>query len=208
MYLRVKDNQIIITCNKLMKQDKIESFIMSNQHKILNTLSKHERKVALYQQDTMQLFGEKHTIYCEYSNKKNSYVIENDSIHILFKRNEFDTKYVEKIYQTILLEKMNQLLIELKQDIGTTINIDNLTLKTQLMKSRYGSCIPSKRIVKLNSILARFDEHYVKVIFIHELIHLKVSNHQKDFYKYIHMWIPNYRTIIKEINQLNRKYVI
>jgi predicted metal-dependent hydrolase len=76
------------------------------------------------------------------------------------------------------------------------------------MKSRYGSCIPKKRIIKLNSILARFDEVYIKVILIHELIHLEEHNHQKGFYEYINSWIPNYRSYIKEINSLTRKYVI
>lgn len=208
MYLRVKEDLIIITCNKLMKQTQIEAFIIRNQQKILKTLSKIEAKVPLYQLDTMSIFGKNVRIHSQYSCKKNTYVVHDDSIHICFKNEQFDSKYMEKIYQTLLLDKMKQLQIELKYDFGTIINIDNLTLKTQLMKSRYGSCIPSKRIIKLNSILARFDDHFTRVIFIHELIHLKVSNHQKDFYKYIHMWIPNYRSTIKEIHQLSRKYVI
>ena len=65
-----------------------------------------------------------------------------------------------------------------------------------------------KRIVKLNTILARFNQAYTKIILIHELIHLKVHNHQNDFYHYIDKLIPNYRVYKSELRKLAGKYVI
>ncbi len=208
MYLRIKEDTIMITCNKQMKQDQIKTFILKHQSNILNRLENQQIKIPLYNSDTMSIFGVEYNIVSQYSCPKNTYSIKDNQIFIHFKTNEFDTKYVEKIYQQLLLKIMEGLLVDLTFEIGNSINLDNIMFKTQLMKSRYGSCIPKKRIVKLNSILARFDEHYTKVILIHELVHLKVSNHQKEFYKYIDMWIPNYRQIIKEVHRLSRKYVI
>ena len=76
------------------------------------------------------------------------------------------------------------------------------------MNTRFGSCIASKKIIKINTILARLDIVYLKTILIHEIIHLKVHNHQREFYKYIDLLIPNYKQIIKSLNQETRKYVI
>ncbi|OQX93192.1 MAG: hypothetical protein B6I17_03805 [Tenericutes bacterium 4572_104] len=86
--------------------------------------------------------------------------------------------------------------------------VDNVSYKTQLMKSRYGSCIPKKRIIKLNTLLARFKEKYLKTILIHELIHLEVHNHQEEFYYYMNKLVPQYKIIKKELQELTRKYVI
>jgi predicted metal-dependent hydrolase len=179
-----------------------------NEAKILDRLNQQDNKVPLYNENSMEIFGKTYCCKCFYNQKTNKYNIDDDIIEIDFVKDYYDKVYIEKIYKDLLLTKIKSLYQELYLDISKHFCIDNIIFKTQLMKSRYGSCIPKKRIIKLNSILARFDEVYIKVILIHELIHLEEHNHQKGFYEYINSWIPNYRSYIKEINSLTRKYVI
>ena len=208
MYLRVKDNSVVITCNRHVSITQVEEFIQKNCSKILNTLEKHQNKQPLYNKNTMMIFSKSYRLYYFCNAKRNHYQMESDSISIWFKNADFDTKYLESIYKDLTIKEMQQAYKDVYEIISKEIDIDDIIFKTQLMKSRYGSCIPKKRIIKLNSILARFDKTYIKTILIHELIHLSVKNHQKEFYKYIDKYIPNYRTIIRTLNNETRKYVM
>ena len=208
MYLRVKEGVIVVTCNRLFNKKSIEAFIIRNQVNIMKLAERTRNKIELYNQDTMSIFGKELRIYFQLNHGRNKYEIREDFIDISFRSDFFDTKYIEKIYQELLLKEIELVYQEEKQNLQRYFDVSDITFKAQLMKSRFGSCIAKKRIIKLNSILARFDNIYTKTILIHELIHLKVHNHQKDFYRYIDELIPNYKQKIKEINQLSRKYVI
>ncbi|MBI9009809.1 MAG: DUF45 domain-containing protein [Tenericutes bacterium] len=208
MYLRVKEGNIVITCNRLVKNNDIEAFILKNQFKILKLTEKTSKRVELYNQDSMYVFGKERTVHFQLNAKRNDFVLGEENISISFKKDYFDTLYIEKVYQTLLLKEIALIHSEEKQNLERYFDVSNIIFKSQLMKSRFGSCIAKRRIIKLNSILARFDRKYTKTILIHELIHLKVQNHQKGFYSYIDELIPNYKQTIREINQLSRKYVI
>ena len=209
MYLRVKANDMLqITCHKLTSETTIVSFIRQHETKILKHAETFEQKIPLYEENNLQLWGLKMQILYQTNCKRNGFQIEEDTIEIDFKNDYFDTKYVETIYAKLLLQKTLLMLDEIKPMLAPHLSIDDVTYKTQLMKSRFGSCIPKKRIIKLNTILARFPEVYLKTILIHELIHLKVANHQKDFYQYMNQFVPNYKQRRKELSKLMRKYVI
>ncbi len=208
MYLRIKKDTLVITCNPNISIEQIETFILNNETNILKKISLNSNKTPLYNENAMSIFGKKYPIKPNYSSRRNSYSINEDEICIRFRSSSFDEKYIENIYKELTLKKINEYYNDIYDPISKYLNINNITFKTQLMKSRFGSCIPKKRIIKLNSILSRFDDKYIKIILIHELIHLQVHNHQKDFYKYIDILIPKYKQHIKELNNLNRKYVI
>ncbi len=205
MYLRIKNRMLIITCNRSVKIPQIETFIKSNEAKILKNL---ERKtIGLYSREQFPYFGKNYHVIIEY-NTKNQISFSSDLVRVNFKTGDFDEKYLESFYKEATLKKISELLPQIDAAIKALINIDNVTFKSQLMKSRFGSCIPNKRIIKLNSILARFDEKYLKAVLIHELIHLKVFGHQRDFYRLMDRFIPDYRKLIRELKTLTRKYEV
>ncbi len=207
IYLRVKPNKVIyITCPIKTSINSIEIFILQNKTKVLKYISLLEEKKPLYSKDEMYIFGIKFKIKYLLSQKKNAYHLERNIIYISFRKNEFNNEYIEKIYSDILYNKIEDLLPQIKPLFD--FSIDNVIYKTQLMRSCFGSCIPTKRIIKLNTILTRFEDKYLKTILIHELIHLKVHNHQDEFYNYIDKMVPKYKTIKKQLQDLTRKYVI
>jgi len=62
-----------------------------------------------------------------------------------------------------------------------------------------GNCNRIKRTIKLNSVLARYEMKYLEAILIHELVHLNVSGHQANFYRLLLKYVPNYRSIKREL---------
>jgi predicted metal-dependent hydrolase len=76
------------------------------------------------------------------------------------------------------------------------------------MKTRLGSCNTPKRKINLNSILARFDIKYLRAVLIHEIVHLKVRNHQKKFYEELLRIEPDYYKLNKELRENIRRIEI
>ncbi|XMB72680.1 DUF45 domain-containing protein [Mycoplasmatota bacterium WC30] len=208
MYLRIKEGRLIVTCNRIFSEEQIRSFIYENSVKILNKFRIYESKVALYSETSMLIYGNEYAMVYKISCKKNNYSFYNNTVHLEFRKEFFDKNYVEKVYSELIINKAIEILNELRPLLEISFDLNNIQFKTQLMKSRFGSCIPQKKIIKLNTMLGRFDELYIRVILIHEIIHLKVPNHSKEFYDYMHAFIPEYKQIKKELNNLMRKYVI
>lgn len=208
MYLRVKDDHIEITCPKSFSKSSIEEFIYQNESRILDKINTLEKRIPLYNEEKMLLFGNQIDISYTINNTRNSYYILENHIEINFTKDYFDTIYLEKIYQELLLITINEILESESDNLSKYFNLDNVTYKAQLMKSRFGSCATKDKIIKLNSFLARLPITYIRTILIHEIIHLKIHGHQTEFYKYINLFIPNYKAIINSLNKEYRKYVI
>jgi len=206
-YLRVvgKD-ELLITSNMHMETSQIIQFIKKHEKRILTMISSAEKK-PLFSQEFFLLFGKDYIFEIQKS-KKNSIHIVSDTILFLSSTGEMNLSYVESFYQKMLLEKTSHFLSNLKLSLGKEINIDNLILKSQKMKTQFGSCHVTKRIIKLNSILARFDEKYLYAILCHELVHLKVIGHQKNFYKVLEKYVPNYKEIRHELKLIVSEYEV
>ncbi|MBN2540199.1 MAG: DUF45 domain-containing protein [Bacilli bacterium] len=209
MYLRLSGHdKLVITCNRRVSSKEIETFIAKNSERILKHSESLKNKLPLYRENQMELFGREIQILYSINEKKNHYELTSDSVRIGFKKDHFDTHYLEQICGELMLEKVSEMMIPLKEHTKSFFSVDNVIFKSQLMSSRFGSCIPEKRTIKLNSLLARLPEKYLETILIHELIHLKVFDHQQEFYLYMDELSPNYKQLKKELVALSRKYVI
>ncbi|MFP4477865.1 MAG: M48 family metallopeptidase [Candidatus Izemoplasmatales bacterium] len=202
MYLRYDDNTIKITCNKAVSQQAIENFIIKHKSWIL----KHHllEKIDLYNEDYMYIWGQKYPLVYD-ENIFDDFLLEDQ--HILIKDNHFDPKKIEKFYKELILKEVNDIIDNHQHAIGKYIPIKKVTYKAQLMKSRLGSCIASKRIVKVNTLLARLDKKYLKLVLFHELVHLKVSNHSSEFHALLEKVHPDHKYLNKELKKKIRSFV-
>jgi len=65
-------------------------------------------------------------------------------------------------------------------------------LKVKTMKSRWGSCGVSKEIVTLNTELIKAPSHCIEYVIMHELCHMKYSNHNRKFYDFLALVMPDW----------------
>lgn len=67
------------------------------------------------------------------------------------------------------------------------------TLRIKTMKSRWGSCIPGKGVITLNTRLLTKPMAAVEYVVVHELAHFLIQNHQADFYAVVAQVLPDYK---------------
>ena len=78
------------------------------------------------------------------------------------------------------------------------------SLRIRLMKSRWGSCIPSKNAVTLNIRLIMYPRECIEYVIAHELCHLLEANHSAAFYSHLTAFMPDWlarKSMIEKVSK-------
>ncbi|MCD7100652.1 M48 family metallopeptidase [Pseudoclavibacter sp. 13-3] len=82
--------------------------------------------------------------------------------------------------------------------IGTwtqRLDLPQPTWTARQMRTRWGSCTPATRRIRLSLELARYDEAYIEYVVVHELVHLRVHNHGVEFQSMMSAALPSWRRL-------------
>ncbi|AJC48884.1 M48 family metallopeptidase [Allofrancisella guangzhouensis] len=67
------------------------------------------------------------------------------------------------------------------------------------VKTRWGSCNHTKKIINLNVDLVLRDIQAIEYVILHEVAHLTHPNHSKDFYSYVANYMPDWKVREKSL---------
>lgn len=205
-YLRVKGNHLFITSNRHATNADLLLFIQRNEHKILRLLDQLKNK-KLYSNEFLELYG--NTVPMKtLQSRKNTLSYDGEEINLIYTSEEKIPSIIEKFYAKSLIDEANAYLELISENVKDLLPKDGVIFKTQLMKSQFGSCHSSKRVVKLNTFLARLDKRFMHAIICHELVHFKMKGHQKDFYTRLDVLFPNYKQTNQELRKIYRNYEV
>lgn len=86
-------------------------------------------------------------------------------------------------------------------------NIPYKKFKVNDATSKFGSCLPTTKVMHFSSRLFMLPEDKIDAVIVHELCHIVHPNHSKDFYNLVRNFIPNYDEINKWLKQ-NSKIIM
>lgn len=72
----------------------------------------------------------------------------------------------------------------------------------QRMKTKWGSCNPRSKSIRLNSELAKKPRECLEYIVVHEMIHLLQPTHNRDFVALIDQFMPKWKFYRDNLNRL------
>lgn len=155
--------------------------------------------------ETLYVFGHQYFLRVEYSYKGNSLVLEGNEA-ILTVRKESTAKqretFVNEWYRTLLKEKVKIYLPKWENITG--LHCDSWQIK--YMTTRWGTCNTNTRKIWLNLQLAKKPIECLEYVILHELAHLKVRNHSKDFVVIMDQYMPYWRDVKNTLNNLKLDY--
>jgi len=96
---------------------------------------------------------------------------------------------INKWYKEQALHHFMPILEKYMQIINKTIN----KVVIRQMKSRWGSCNPKKGYINLNLELIKKPIHAIEYVILHELAHLTHYNHDRNFYNYMSLYMPDWK---------------
>jgi predicted metal-dependent hydrolase len=72
----------------------------------------------------------------------------------------------------------------------------------QHMKTKWGSCNPAARSIRLNTDLAKKPPECLEYIIVHELAHLIEATHNARFIRLMESFLPHWQHVRRELNRL------
>jgi predicted metal-dependent hydrolase len=72
----------------------------------------------------------------------------------------------------------------------------------QRMKTKWGSCNPINRSIRLNTELTKKPPECLEYIVVHEMVHLLEPTHNARFVTLMERFMPNWRMFREQLNQL------
>lgn len=81
--------------------------------------------------------------------------------------------------------------------MGVTVS----RLSVRRMRTRWGSCSPSKGSIRLNTSLSAKSPDLLEYVVVHELVHLLEPSHNGRFAALMDRFLPKWRELRKDLNQ-------
>jgi len=112
---------------------------------------------------------------------------------------------IDKMFKSEAKKIIYQAIKNVKNSCSIEITND-ITFFFRTMKTRWGSCISQKRKITFNYLLAKLPMECVEYVVLHELVHLEIQGHQKNFYDKLDILMPNWKIRKNKMNE--KKYII
>ena len=83
-----------------------------------------------------------------------------------------------------------------------TLGLDAPRIHVQHMKTKWGSCSPARRSIRLNTELAKKPPGCLEYIVVHELVHLLEPTHNERFKALMRTFMPEWEDRRRELSRL------
>jgi hypothetical protein len=105
---------------------------------------------------------------------------------------------VEAWYRTQLKDAAAPVIAKWERLMGVTVE----RFFVQRMKTKWGSCSPGSRSIRLNTDLAKKPRECLEYIIVHEMVHLLEPTHNKRFASLMDRFLPQWQFHRDQLNTL------
>ena len=198
------DGRVRVSAPKHISDEQIIMFIQSK----LIWIRKHQAKFQNQPKQaaskyvsgkTLFVFGQQYLLRVEHSSRRNSLVLQgNEAILNVRKESNAEQReaFINEWYRALLKEQIKLFLPKWEKITG--LYCDSWQIKN--MKTRWGTCNIRTRKIWLNLQLAKKPIECLEYVILHELAHLKVPNHGKDFIAIMDHYMPDWRDVRARLN--------
>lgn len=206
-----KDKIVTISANKKISLEKLKNFVEIKKDWIKENLNKIERyyegrekleNIEYITGEKIKINGEQYILMVIESYKNKVEIEENvvylyvaDVLDYANKKKTMD-KFIKRKALEAFEQSLNRILY-LVRDYG----IKRPEMKIRKMKSRWGSCNRQKNKITINLELIKFSKDCLDYVVLHELIHFLVAGHNKEFYNYLFLLMPDWKKRKKELKE-------
>ena len=103
---------------------------------------------------------------------------------------------LDKWYRRVLKETAPEIIKKWEKIIGIEVS----KLYVRKMKTHWGSCNYNTRSLRLNSELVKRDPLCLEYVIVHEMLHIIEKSHNRNFYRLIGKYFPDWKAIRKKMN--------
>ena len=200
--LKVNINKTVtISIPKRMSVERAKEFVIQKsswikkQQDYFDSFTVQTKKTEIDNGDEIYLLGKKYLVRI-FEHDINQGIINGDYFDLFIKSDYVDNyDYINRFFdqwiRNFTKTKIYGLVFKyqiLTRDYG----IKMPKVEIRQMKSRWGSCMPTKQKLIFNLSLIKAPLYCVEYVVLHELTHLKYPNHGKEFYSFVQYFMPDW----------------
>lgn len=200
--LRIKaDQSIYVSANKNVSERIIQDFLQSKSDYILKALDRYAEMAKYAPKPKMYVDGESfrilgHDLRLKVTQGKRNYVVS-DGIYITMTvKDTSDTAMKQRTIDNWLKKMCQENIQTVCESVYTKFQkygVEFPTLRFRNMVSRWGSCQPNRKILTFNIALIETPLSCIEYVVTHEFVHFLQPNHSREFYKYLNMFMPDWK---------------
>lgn len=186
LYLRVRGGEVIVTAPMHTSIRKIDQFVQSHAQWIEKQKACTDR--VLKNPDQINILEKSYQIVFIEGRRK----IQGSTLYC---------RRDPAIFHRLILSLIHPWFQERFTDQCHRMNIKGWRLHIGFYSSKWGSCHPAKKEIRLNGNLAFTDKECIDAILVHELCHIQYRNHSSAFYQEVLRWMPSYKDVHQRLKQ-------
>lgn len=200
--MRIKPTgEIHVSANRLVPVKYIDQFVLSHEQTLIKTLDKYEK----IRQNTVKPL--------QYESGEKVYFL-GEALHLLLEESRVegvdrfggflnlrvkdttDFSRKEKVMKKWFVKMQREVFFQICDEIYPLFQpygIKYPLIKIRSMKSRWGSCQPTKGIITLNAKMIAAPKEAIEYVVLHEFAHFIHPNHSKEFYTLVESLMPDWK---------------
>lgn len=205
LYVQPPDGRVQVSAPKYLSNESIILFVRTKvgwikkqQEKFNNQPRQTERQYV--SGESFYVLGNQYYLQVAYSCKGNSLILSGDKAILTVRKDSTVNQreaFVREWYRTVLKAEIAKYLPKWEQITGLHCE----SWQTKYMTTRWGTCNPNTKKLWFNLQLAKKPSACIEYVILHELSHLIVKNHGKEFVAILDHYMPYWREIKKALNE-------
>jgi len=175
------------------------SWIRQQQEKIL--AQERETPREYLDRESHYLWGKRYLLDVIEEDARPEVMLSHENMFLLVRPGTDEKRrqeIVEEWYRAQLKQAVTPLLAKWEPLIGVKVK----QLFVQRMKTKWGSCTPKSRNIRLNTDLAKKPHECLEYILVHEMVHLLEPSHNARFVSLMDSFVPKWQFYRDALNRL------
>lgn len=174
-------------------------WIRDQQHKLKHQARETPRQFV--ERESHYLWGRRYLLSVVHQNAKPGVTLDHKQI-ILTVRPGSNAEDRAKAFHAWHKSLLHEVVPPLIQKWEPKLGVEIAKYFLQRMKTRWGSCNPAARHIRLNTELVKKPKDLLEYVIVHEMAHLLEANHSDLFVSILDEHYPTWREARAELNEL------
>ncbi len=197
--------KVRVTAPRRMQLETIRLFALSK----LQWIRKKQEAMRLQDRETIREYLNRES-HCVWGKRYLLRVVERDapatvalghSELLLHVRAGTDQSHHRELLASWYRDQLRVAVEPLIKQWSGVLGVSVKRLFVQQMKTKWGSCNPRARTIRLNTELAKKPPEYLEYVLLHELVHLIEPSHNDRFYSILARHLPQWSSLRDQLNR-------
>lgn len=209
MSINIQNGVVIVNAPWFFTDSKIRRVIEEKKNVILNKIKEYEEQQKSYiRNEVVKVLGENCKVIINYKNlKKPTLTLEGKNLTIclpnkykkIIDRDEILQKLIEKLYDKIALEEIEDAMEKTRQILKITPEDYKIERLSSNVMARFDF---EQNIIIINPDIVKYSKEEIEFIVFHEFCHLIYKTHCQKFCDMMKKYIPEYKKYEKKLENI------